>query len=124
MKNLKIFFAEEMLCFLLVLNHFVVSRFVWKLVLCSSYLIKFSEKIFGPHNFLRFSWVEIYENKNFICFCLSLRPISNFLPWKKKLAHCAQVDVKKWSAWLKSKSPLIPLGDQQEYLEIRCVVLP
>ena len=33
--------------------------------------------------------------------------VSN-LPWKKKLAHCAQVDVKKCYSWLKSKSPLMP----------------
>ncbi len=66
--------------------------------LCSSYLIKFSKKIFGPHNFLRLSWVEIYENKNFICFCLSLRAISNFWSCENKLAHCAQVNVKNWHA--------------------------
>ena len=97
-----LFFAEEMLCLLLVLNHFVVSRFVQKLVLCSSYLIKFSKKNFGPHNFLRFSWVEIYENKNFICFCLSLRTISNFWSCENKLAHCARVNVKNWHVQLKS----------------------
>ena len=47
---------------------------------------------------LRLSWVEIYENKNFIWFCLSLRAISNFWSCENKLAHCAQVNVKNWHA--------------------------
>ena len=57
-----------MLCMLLVLNNFVVSLFVLKVVLCSSYLIKFSKIFFGPHNFLRLSWVDFDENKNYICY--------------------------------------------------------
>ena len=40
--------------------------------------------------------------KNFTCFCLSLRTITNFLSGKNKLAHFAKLNVKNWYTQLKS----------------------